>query len=301
MNLLLICETAIIEQIFSLICKKLNINLTIQKNNEVEEKFDLIVIDQNFIDDKFNIIKQYSKKLGAISSEELPFDKSRDFIIPRPFLPTKLQEILLEQIGEIIEEDKDSKNTESNLPPLVNVDDYEEDEDVTVPIIKDYVESLVEDVYLDIKGESNDESIINSSSLDDGGILDNNELSKINDILQEDVIHNEMLMDKNDWKDISDIIDDALVEVEEYEFDLNDSTSIDSIEKNEELKLVLTNYNINELKPLLEKLSQEVIDKLSQGESINIKLMLKDEIQKEDKILNEELISNEGIKEEKID
>ena len=28
---------------------------------------------------------QKKKKLGAISSEELSFDKSRDFIIPRPF------------------------------------------------------------------------------------------------------------------------------------------------------------------------------------------------------------------------
>jgi hypothetical protein len=35
----------------------------------------------------------FQVKLGAISSEELPFDKE-DFIIPRPFLPTKLEEIL---------------------------------------------------------------------------------------------------------------------------------------------------------------------------------------------------------------
>ncbi|WP_438887217.1 hypothetical protein, partial [Bacillus cereus group sp. Bce037] len=87
--------------IFTLVCKRLNINLTIQKTNSINEKFDLIVVDQNFIDDKFNSLKQLSKKLGAISSEELSFDKSRDFIIPRPFLPTKLESLLVEQL-EII-------------------------------------------------------------------------------------------------------------------------------------------------------------------------------------------------------
>ena len=271
MNLLLICETAIIEQIFSLICKKLKIDLTIKKTNDVNEEFDLIVIDQNFIDDKFNIIKQFSKKLGAISSEELPFDKARDFIIPRPFLPTKLQDILLEQFEEI-KKDELSASADNYSAYILNEDEYKEDEEVTVPIITDYVESLVEDVYLDIE-EDNDESIVSSSSLDNGGILDNSELSKINNILREEVIHNEIVMNKNDWKDISDIIDDALDEVKEYEFDLDEKDS----NKNDLLKLVLTNYNINELKPLLEKLNQEIIDKLSQGETIDIRIMLKDE------------------------
>ena len=100
MNLLLISETAIIEQIFSLVCKKLNIELNITQSTDVEENYDLIIIDQSFIDDKFNIIKQFSKKLGAISSEELPFDKSRDFIIPRPFLPTKLESKLAHSLGQ---------------------------------------------------------------------------------------------------------------------------------------------------------------------------------------------------------
>ena len=127
MNLLLICETVIIEQIFSLVCKKLNIELTIQKTNDVNEKFDLIVIDQNFIDDKFNIIKQFSKKLGAISSEELPFDKSRDFIIPRPFLPTKLQEILKEQI-EFISKEEVTTTSNNNSTYVQDLDEYEEDD-----------------------------------------------------------------------------------------------------------------------------------------------------------------------------
>ena len=114
MNLLLVCETTIIEHIFTLVCKRLNIKLTSQSNTNINQKFDLIVIDQNFVDDKFNLIKQYSRKLGTISSEELPFDKARDFIIPRPFLPTKLETMLLEQI-KYIKEEKEEENTNKRI------------------------------------------------------------------------------------------------------------------------------------------------------------------------------------------
>ena len=265
MTILLICDAAIIEHIFTLVCKRLHIKLTIQKTNSVNEKFDLIIIDQSFIDDKFNTIKQFSKKLGAISSEELSFDKSRDFIIPRPFLPTKLEEILIEQIEYIKEEKSKEKELELNR--------YEEDEDVFVPITKKYIESLDskntnysdDDLY----EEEDDESIISSNSLNIGGILDHRELSKINNILREDVIQNEINFEKTDWKDIAAIIDDALDEVKEYEFDLTQSPI-------KHYKLVLSDFHINELRPLLEKFDQTVIDRLSSGESVDIRLSLKE-------------------------
>ena len=263
MTILLICETAIIEHIFTLVCKRLHISLTIQKTNSVNDRFDLIIIDQSFIDDKFNTIKQFSKKLGAISSEELSFDKSRDFIIQRPFLPTKLEEILIEQIEIIKEEKAKEKELLSHK--------YQEDEDIFIPVTKQYIESLddsnkeysEDDFY-----EEDDESIISSTSLNIGGILDHSELSKINNILREDVIQNEINLEKTDWKDIAAIIDDALEEVKEYEFDLT-QTPI------KHYNLVLSNFHINELRPLLEKFDQTVIDRLSSGESVDIRLSLK--------------------------
>lgn len=265
MTILLICDAGIIEHIFTLVCKRLHIKLTIQKTNSVNEKFDLIIIDQSFIDDKFNTIKQFSKKLGAISSEELSFDKSRDFIIPRPFLPTKLEEILIEQIEYIKEEKSKEKELELNR--------YEEDEDVFVPITKKYIESLDskntnysdDDLY----EEEDDESIISSNSLNIGGILDHRELSKINNILREDVIQNEINLEKSDWKDIAAIIDDALDEVKEYEFDLTQTPT-------KPYNLVLSNFHINELRPLLEKFDQTIIDRLSSGESVDVRLSLKE-------------------------
>lgn len=270
MNLLLICETAIIEHIFTLVCKRLNINLTIQKTNSVNEKFDLIVVDQNFIDDKFNSFKQLSKKLGAISSEELPFDKSRDFIIPRPFLPTKLETLLSEQMDIIKEEDE----YEFNRKVTTYTSYDEEDEAVVIPVVN-YVNKMEEEPLLNIDEEfysdedENDESIVSLETVKVGGVLDSKELNKINDILRDDSIQNEINLEKNDWKDISSIIDDALAEVKEYEFDLSkDSTK--------SYNLVLSNFHINELRPLLEKFDQSVIDRLSSGESVDVRISLKD-------------------------
>ena len=276
MNLLLICDTAIIEQIFSLVCKKLNLELTIKDSTNVSENYDLIVVDQSFIDDKFNIIKQFSKRLGAISSEELPFDKSRDFLIPRPFLPTKLHELLKDELEDIKEEqkkqDQQAYNT-INHNSTLSSDDYMEDEDVTMPVTN-YVESLADNIYSDIEDE-NDESIVNIATLKGGGVLDNGELSKIDTILREDNIKQELdSMNQEDWKDINDIIDDALEEVKDYEFTLDKGQG-----KSEILpyKLVLNKYNIEELKPLLQKFNQDVIDKLSNGDSVDIRLVLKDD------------------------
>lgn len=270
MNLLLISDTPIIEQIFTLVCKKLKVNLVIDDNLNVKENYDLIIVDYNFINDKFNILKQYSKRLGAISPQELPFDKSRDFIIPRPFLPTKLQEILFDEIEDL---KKEQKVQEVSSYSSYEQGEYDENDEVTVPIVKDYVESLADEVYSDINNE-NDESIVNLASLKEGGVLDNIELSKITDILKEEEVQNRISMDSEDWKDINDIIDDALDEVKEYEFNLDNGQG-----KSEILpyKLILSQYNIEELKPLLEKFNQEVVDKLSSGQSVDITLVLKED------------------------
>ena len=269
MNLLLICKTAIIEHIFTLICKKLDIKLSIQDNDEVSTSFDIIIIDESLISDSFNIIKKYSKRLGAISKEELPFDKSRDFLIPRPFLPTKLQSILLEQIEIIKVEISEEKKI---VHPIEELDNHvENDEEYTMPAL-DYVDSLAEDIYLDEDGEDyeSDESIVNLVSLKKGGILDTDELSKINDLLYQETIIDDMAINESDWKNISDIIDDALNEVKDYEFDLDKS-------ENKVTKLILNKHTLEELKPLLEKLDQNIISSISAGNSIDIKISLKDD------------------------
>ena len=45
MKLLLICNTAIIEHIFNLVCKRLGIDLNIERNTKFQGKFDFIVVE----------------------------------------------------------------------------------------------------------------------------------------------------------------------------------------------------------------------------------------------------------------
>ena len=54
MKILLICDTAIIEHIFILVCKRIKVDLIVQKTTSVDKKYDLIIVDQPFIDNKFN-------------------------------------------------------------------------------------------------------------------------------------------------------------------------------------------------------------------------------------------------------
>ena len=257
MNILLISKTQIVIQIFELICKKLNHNLSITNNNDVKNRYDIIVVDTEFIDDRFNIVKQLSKSIGAISNEDLSAYTSEYFLINRPFLPTQLLEILKEQEEKI-------KNVQEETLVQAPIDDYFDD---TTQEVAAFVDSLADDLALD--NDEDDESIVTLESLNDGGVLDSLELSKINNILDQNKIsfahQDEVELEEEDWKELSEIIDDALDEVKGYEFSLT----------NEPLNLVLNNYHIDELRPLLEKFDQNIIDKLSNGETIDLKLSLK--------------------------
>jgi hypothetical protein len=238
-------------------CKKLKIELVTQHHNEVQDKYDIIVLDTPFVDDKFNMIKQFAKKIGAISSEDLSFDKSRDFIIPRPFLPNMLQECLLEQIELIKEEAK-----LQNARPYTNENSVKKSqEDEEMDLLAQYVAHDIED--------ENDESIVNIASFNQGGVLDRQELGKIKSMLETEPKVNEVHMNEEDWLDLSEIIDKALLEVKDYEFDMS-GTQQDSI------RLELSKFTMEELTPLLLKLDQNSIDKLTSGGSINLELKLKD-------------------------
>ena len=265
MKILLICDTAIIEHIFILVCKRIKVDLIVQKTTSVDKKYDLIIVDQPFIDNKFNKIKRLTTRLGAISSEELSFEKQRDFLIPRPFLPTKLEAILKEQIELLLSEKKDNKN----LSKFVST----EDEEFVVPVV-DFINDSLDDstdfdnyddlsFVDDLVDENEDESIVSLSALQKGGVLDNLELNKINTILKDD---KKQINDEADWKDISEIIDEALDEVKDYEFSLD----------NNKYHLVLNRFKIDELRPLLTKLDQNLIDRLVSGESVDINISIKE-------------------------
>jgi len=274
-NLVLISKKPIVIQIFTLVCKKMHISLEILHDAQIDHKVDIIVLDNEFINDRFNIIKTYAKLIGAISKEELPFEFANDFIIPIPFLPSSLQDSLEKQI-DILNKRINSKTYVSNVE-VVN-DDYEklaleklQKDDPKVSV--EYLETLADDIADDMKEEV-DDSVVSLSSVNQGGILDRNELSMIESIIGDNEIANnqnnfvDIEEEKEDqWNDLSSIIDQAIDEV-------NTIDHIYDKESNKPIKLLLNNYELEELKPLLNMLDQEIIDSLADGNEVSVLLKL---------------------------
>ncbi len=251
MKLLVISKTPIIKQIFKLITNKLNIDLTVLDVNIVSTNFDIIVIEDTLFDEQFPTAT-YSKQFGIISKDQHKYNTHSDFILSKPFLPSQLLAIIHEQ-QQLVEVDSIEDIVEDN-------NDIENEIEQT----EEFINSLVEDISDDILDKS-DESIVSSSFIDNGGILDTNELSKIQGLLsvEEENSTLENIEDENDdeWIDLANIIDQAIDEVKDYEF-----------KSQEPIKLILNNYTMNELSGLLNKLDQNIIDSLVNGEEITLKL-----------------------------
>jgi hypothetical protein len=263
MNLLLISKTAIIKQIFNLVSKKINIKLTISDHflNETlqeqnNDKIDLIVIDDEILNENISA-KTKAKRFGIITKNKNNLKEDCDFIISKPFLPSTLVKTLEEQIKIL-----------QNLFETQKEDKEKDDTEVSNSL--DFIETLAEDISDEISEES-DESIVSAAFVKDGGVLDTNELSKIQNMLD----YNEATTidtkesktaepsDDDDWVDLSNIIDKAIDEVREYQFSAN-----------KPIKLILNKYSMQELSPLLNKLDQNIIDALTSGEEISLKLKL---------------------------
>ncbi|RLA80527.1 MAG: hypothetical protein DRG78_10795 [Epsilonproteobacteria bacterium] len=280
-NLILVSRKPIIIQIFTLVCKKLNLSLEVLSEAQLDHKVDIVVIDNEFIDDRFNILKSYSKLIGAITNEELSFETANDFIIPLPFLPSSLQTILELQI-EVLNKRMNSKMYISN----VEVTDEEYKDELTKNDIEDkneteqedteqaveYLESLAEDIAEDMIEET-DDSMVSVSSIKSGGILDRSELSAIEEIInydieqEEDSAFIESTNNDEEWLDLSSIIDQAIDEV-------NTVNNIYDKFDNKPIKLLLNNYDLEQLSPLLNMLNQDIIDSLTEGHEINLQLKL---------------------------
>jgi len=274
-HLILVSKTPIVIQIFTLVCKKLNIALEILNEAQIDHKVDIIVIDREFINDRFNILKTYTKQIGAISKNDLPFEMANDFVVPLPFLPSLLQNILEKQL-EIIIKKANTKTYISNIEPLntekqpVYVDPNNEELDPAV----EYLESLADCIAYDMSEES-DDSIVPIATLNDGGILDTKELSKIEEIINplNDITQNisnnfiDEQDDNEEWIDLSSIIDQAIDEI-------NTTDNVYNNYENKPIKLLLNDYSMNELTPLLNLLDQNIIDSLSEGNEISVQLKL---------------------------
>ena len=264
-SLILVSKKPIIIQIFKLVCKKLHIQLEVLNEVQIDHKVDIIVIDNDFIDDRFDIVKSYTKLMGAISKEELPFASANDFIIPLPFLPSSLENILETQL-EILQKRINSKIYISNVEVSnENTDAINEEEHAV-----EYLETLADDIASNIE-EENDDSIVPLNTLNNGGILDTKELSNIQNIMTSTKVvqKKDFYIDKieDEWLDLSSIIDQAIDEV-------NTVSDIYSKFENKPISVLLNDFELEELTPLLNKLDQDIIDSLTEGYEINLQIKL---------------------------
>jgi len=266
-SLILVSQKPIIVQIFTLVCKKLNIKLEVLNEVQIDHKVDIIIIDSDFIDDRFDIVKSYAKLMGAISKEELPFGSANDFIIPLPFLPSLLEQILQTQL-DVLKKRTNAKTYITNVEVTDEIQEIEAKEELEPAV--EYLETLADDIAFDIE-EDNDDSIIPLAALNNGGILDTRELSNIQNIMtantelkKEDFDEKQV---EDEWMDLSSIIDQAIDEV-------NTVSEIYSKFDNKPIKVLLNNYELDELTPLLNKLDQDIIDSLTDGYEINLQIKL---------------------------
>ena len=276
-SLILISKNPMVIKIFNLVSNKLMIKLEVLSEVQIDHKVDVIVVDKEMIDDRFNILKSYSKVVGVISNEELPFDTANDFLIPSPFLPSMLEPILNEQL-EVVNRREKTK---------VYVSTIEEEEDTASDMAVDYLDQLADGIALgidNIEPKQNEEDTIshyiddddsivfaNNIANDDGGVLDSNELSKLEGLIdiQNKPPQKEYTIDEDtkEWNDLSSIIDDAINEV-------NSTTNLLNSLDEKPIAITLSDYSLTELTPLFNIVDQDVINSLTAGKSVMIELKL---------------------------
>ncbi len=288
-ELILVSKTPIVIQIFILIAKKLNIKLEVLSEAQIDHKVDIIVVDKEFIDDRFNILKTYSRQIGAITNDQLPFELANDFTIPLPFLPSNLQTILENQLQIIIKKAntktyitsvKQDKNDAVTFEEQNNINNSS-DTDELDPALH-YLESLANGIAIDIDEESDDSIVSFDPIKNGGGILDSNELAKLEEIIgptnkstsshikkENNDKTDKSQKDEDEWLDLASIIDQAIYEV-------NSTNDYYDKEDNHPIKLLLNDYSLNELTPLLNLLNQDIIDQITNGEEITLQLKLGD-------------------------
>ncbi len=259
-NITLISKTNIIKQIFKLVSKKLSIDLIIIENTDELHPTDILVLDNQFNDGDIVKYKTICKKILLLSTDD-NIDTNFDAQIKKPFLPSQLQTFL-----EKIKKDYNSEIQISNIP-------QKEEENIVDDLVS-FVESIPDetiyeddepDEYCGILPDTED-TVVTKDDLGDGGVLDINELSKLHELINDEHSNDEekeIKLNDEDLVDLSDLIDQAIDDINDYDFEVN-----------KPIKLILNKYSMAELSPLFKKLNQNIIDNLVDGKEISLQLKL---------------------------
>lgn len=251
----LISNTPIINKIFTLISNKLMVHLKIYTAiDDVEKNIDLVVVDDIFLEENIIKLKSFCNTL-VLLKEDGSDENGFDFIIEKPFLPSTLS-INLEKILKSVDENNLNKQQ-------VYTSEEPTNEEITDDLAK-FIDTLVSEIDEESSFNS-DDLTVKKEQLGHGGVLDKEELSKLFDMINDDKPDNyfKNIEKEDDWIELSDIIDRAIDDVSTYAF-----------KENQPIKLILNQYSIEELAPLLKKLDQNIIDRLTDGNEITLQLRL---------------------------
>ena len=269
-NITLITNTDIIKQIFTLVCNKLSLNLEIYPNDINIKKADILIYeDINYNKDEVIRYKSMCSVLAVIAKQRV-YEYEGCYLIKKPFLPSAL----VNNISELID------NVNSLKPKVIpeeinNIDEIEEltfdnnfDINSGVDDLVDFIENIEDE-----DAKEDEDIIIRKSDLGHGGVLDQKELTNLHNIISDNDIKGSSIIEElpivkkaedDEWLELNDIIDDVI----------DDISSETNLEENENILLVLNKFTMDELSPLLNKLDQDAIDKISSGNDLNITIRL---------------------------
>ena len=252
----LVSNDLMIGKIFALVAKKLTFEY--EQFKTIED----VSLDYEYllIDDKINInedlLKHFKTKILISASQDIQVNYDHIFI--KPFLPSDLQKYLeklfsLEEKTSIVDPQEEK-----------NLSELEDDISVDTSDLSAFVDTIVGDMEEE-QEDIDDLLTIKKEDLSHGGVLDKNELSKLYNMLGENIERFDSIDEKDgeDWVELSKIIDKAIDDIESYDY-----------EEDKPIKLILNQYTMDQLRPLLKMLNQEIIDDLTDGKDIYLQLRL---------------------------
>ncbi|BCD62780.1 hypothetical protein NitYY0826_C1663 [Nitratiruptor sp. YY08-26] len=150
--------------------------------------YEVVVIDDEMYDENFmHDIKQniQYQKIGLITGTKNAATDEFDFVLHKPFLPTDLMEILREVKASLVPQEEKEEAHEEPFKKFLAA----EEEEIEKEFIKEFEPSapLTTEPIVEIE-ESKEESPFVKEELDKSGILDEKEIEKVSQLLEDNFI-----------------------------------------------------------------------------------------------------------------
>ncbi|BCD60800.1 MULTISPECIES: hypothetical protein [unclassified Nitratiruptor] len=303
MKLLLINNNPVVNRMMNIGVPKAGYELeSIENVNEIPSgTYEVVIIDDDLYDENLlELIKEKIdyKKIGIIASNAKNFEDQFDFVLPKPFLPTDLVELLRKVQQEIMhtgeqeqeaplseEEVLEAQTSEEEKPEEVSVEEevqeekpaeesmQGEEEVSEIPTIQP-VER--EEPLVEVEEEEEEPPFV-EETMEKSGVLDEEEVKKVSELLEEEP-ENETATDESSAEEILTHFDEepseeleespALLEESEHMPKADSSTAekMEDKSKEESVQAVaqgLEKLDIHALKTLLDGMQLDITIKIS--------------------------------------